>query len=147
MNMNRGKIFTKETNKEFKIRYGTINNKDMKSVFINFTSWISLADNYEENNLLINKLRKKLQKLLYENVNENIFTKDLFIVDLDIRESGLKNKTQTFMSLDINLYQKGNLNFKNKILHKEMDYYIEIIKNELSNFEEFKFTKQKKILN
>lgn len=145
--MNRGKIFTKETKKEFKIKYGTINSKDMKSVFINFTSWISLIDNYEENNLLINKLRKKLQKLLYENVNENLFTKDLFIIDLDIRESGLKNSLQTFMSLDINLYQKGNLNFKDDILHKEMDYYIEIIKNELRNFEDFKFTKQKKILN
>lgn len=143
--MNRGKIFKIDTGNNFKIKYGTVNNKDIKSVFINLTSWVSLVDDYSKNNFLINKLRKRIQTILHENVNKDIFIGDLFIIDLDIRESGLKNSIQTFMSLDVNLYlKKNNLTFKDEILVKELEDYIDIIKNELNNYEDFNFIKNKK---
>ena len=143
--MGRGKIIKYTENKKFKTKYGTIDNKDVKSVFINFTSWIYTKDNYvEDHQKLINKLNKKLKTKIFNELNRNMFWDNLIIVDLDIRESGLKNSDQTFMSLDINLYQKEIKDFKDDVLVNEMIRLIEIINKKLLEFDKFDYNKVKR---
>jgi len=142
--MNRGKILTKNTNENFNIKYGTIDNKQIKSIYLNFTSWIHLNGYYDETDKsIIKKLKKNIHTVVYENLDESVFLKKLIITDLDIRESGLRNKRQTYMSLDVNLYQQNNFNFKEKKLTNEIEKLILLIENVLIKFKYFDFEKKK----
>ena len=109
--MKRGKEIILDINNNYKIKMGTVDNKNPKSIYISLSAWGELIDDDETINYgsVINKLRKQIKHNINSVINPNDFHKNKYIVDLDMRSSGISNSKRSFMSCEITLYQKNNI--------------------------------------
>jgi len=95
----------------YKTKIGTVNNKESKSLYINLCAWGELEElddtlNYE---YFLSNLRKKIKQKLNNNLDQDLYYNNKYIVDLDMRTSGLSVEKRSFMSCEITLYQKNNI--------------------------------------
>ena len=112
--MKRGKEIILDINPNYKIKVGTVDNKNPKSVYINLSAWGELLKEEELNyEGVINKLRNRIKHNINTNINPNNFHKGKYIVDLDMRSSGINKTKRSFMSCEITLYQKNNIPVNN----------------------------------
>tara|TARA_R110000868_G_scaffold203969_7_gene451956 strand:+ start:215 stop:658 length:444 start_codon:yes stop_codon:yes gene_type:complete len=103
----KGKKFTYveiEGNEDFTMTYGTVDKTTNSSVYLDITSWvIPLFEDSEDADTYIKQMRKSIKTCIYDNAPKE-FNRDMFIVDLDLRESGIRIGKKSFMSIDITLY-------------------------------------------
>ena len=88
---------------------GAIENyKSPKSIYIIISTWV-LPKKDGNYNRIITSFENKIKKLIKENnfINNEIFD-EFYILDLDLRSSGIRLNKKSFMSLEFNLYQKGS---------------------------------------
>jgi len=126
--MKKGKTSKLNLYKEIKTNYGTVDSKNLKSIFINIQSWAEPTDEYDNWNRIVNNLSRQIKHTVYEHYNRAIFN-DTFIVDLDLRTSGIMYGKKSFMNLEVNLYLKNEVK---KII--QMIYKDSIIKNHFFTF-------------
>ena len=107
--MKRGKELKLDINPNYKIKIGTVDNKNPKSIYINLSAWGELKKNEDEINYdkVINSLRKRIKNNINKNINIGDFHQDKYIVELDMRSSGISDKKRSYMSCEITLYQKN----------------------------------------
>jgi hypothetical protein len=93
-------------------------------------------------------LSRGIKHSIYETINKEIFT-DKFIVDLDLRSSGLHLGKKSFMNLEINFYLKNEgLDIKGiEIKNSLQEITKKIFKTNFLNNQYFNFylTKKSKI--
>ena len=84
-----GKFIPLEDHKDVKVGYGTVDFKNLKTIYVKMNAWVE-PDNENENfDKTISKARKKIKDFIRDyNLGEN-FKKES-IVDLDIRTKGIK---------------------------------------------------------
>jgi len=101
--MKRGKEFTLDVNSNYKVKLGTVDNKNPKSIYINVSAWGELIKEDEEINYesIINKLRNRIKHNINTIINQKDFHKGKYIVDLDMRSSGISKSKRSFMSCEI----------------------------------------------
>jgi len=89
---------------QFRIKYGTIDALKLNSIYINIESWVQPEEelNYES---YIRLMRRDVILKLNDKLDLNFFNSN-FIVDLDLRYSGMNMKRKSFMLLEITLYPK-----------------------------------------
>lgn len=123
-------------NENFRVKYGTINSLDLKSVYIIIESWVTPEKNGSNNRLL-----SKLKKHIRENLNNNMsFFNKNYILDLDLRTSGLKKNKKSFMCLDLTLFNtKSNITFNDDILNSSVT---DISYNLMETLKTFNFSYQ-----
>ncbi len=92
--MKTGKEIKTNKFKNYNVTFGSVNNKNPKAIYINISSW---AQPKEEDELSytssIRGLNKKIRQNLFNTLSEDsdsLFDKNRTIVDLDIRESGIR---------------------------------------------------------
>lgn len=147
--MKTGKEIKNNTFKKYNVTFGSVDNKNAKSVYINLSSWIQPKENNENVNYnrCIKNINKKIRQTVYNLLrSENTpFLKNLTIIDLDIRESGIKYGKRSFMSCEITLYTSEEIPINDEYM-KEMlaTIYSSVIKNVFENNEIFNFHKKKK---
>jgi hypothetical protein len=131
----------------YKTKIGTVNNKESKSLYINLCAWGELEElddtlNYE---YFLSNLRKKIKQKLNNNLDQDLYYNNKYIVDLDMRTSGLSVEKRSFMSCEITLYQKRQypLN-KPKIIDSTKSIIYDVVNNCLENNSVFTFHKRKK---
>ena len=73
--MKRGKELKLDINPNYKIKIGTVDNKNPKSIYINLSAWGELNEDDEEINY--DKVISLLRKRIKNNINQNIDIKDL----------------------------------------------------------------------
>ena len=73
---------------EAKITYGTVDSKNLKSVYLNLQSWVNPKDEYENWDRIVSYFSKTIKNSVYEVLDKEIF-KENYIVDLDLRSSGI----------------------------------------------------------
>ena len=145
--MKRGKEITLDVDTNYKIKLGTVDNKNTKSIYINLSAWGELSPtcdmlNYQS---IIKKLRKEIKHNLNLNLNSEDFYNNKYIVDLDMRASGISHVKRSFMSCEITLYQKNNLPVnKPYIIDSATSLVKDIISNCLDRQNHFTFYKTKK---
>lgn len=92
----------------FNVVFGSINNKHPKAIYLNISSWIEPKSEIDLNlNREIKNINKNLKQTLFNYFNLDIdstFNKNNTIVDLDIRESGIKFGKRSFMNCEITLF-------------------------------------------
>jgi hypothetical protein len=143
--MKRGKELKLDINPNYKIKLGTVDNKNPKTIYINLTAWGQLKKydidlNYDN---VISKLRTKIKHKI-NNYNINTFHNGKYIVDLDMRSSGIKPTKRSFMSCEITLFQKDIIPVNNPTLvHTTKEIIKDIIKDCLDKSEHFTFYKTK----
>lgn len=141
--MKTGKYIPLGEYKNVKVGYGTVDFKNLKTIYLKFNSWLQPKNEDRDFETIIMSSRKKIKNLIY-NLNDNRFKKEN-IVDLDIRSKGIKVEKRSFMNLEITLFVNEAFEVKSKDTKKSI-YEIQcfIIDEALINKTLFNFYKTKK---
>lgn len=131
----------------YKTKIGTVNNKESKSLYINLCAWGQLSELDENLNYdyYLRNVRKKIKQKLNNSLNKDLFHNHKYMVDLDMRTSGLSIEKRSFMSCEITLYQKKYLPLnKPKIVDNTKQIIKDVITDCLENNSIFTFYRTKK---
>ncbi len=145
--MKRGKEIKLDIDKNYKVKVGTVDNKNPKSIYINLSAWGELKEFNEDLNYdkVISLLRKNIKNNINKNINIDNFHKDKYIVDLDMRSSGISKDKRSFMSCEVTLFQKNNIPINQYyIIRRITSIANNIINDCLEKQSHFKFYKTKK---
>lgn len=128
-----------------KVSYGTVNSKEFKSLYLNLQTWVEPKKESLNWDRVVLNMTRDIKHSVFNNIDKNIFD-EKFIVDLDLRTSGIQLKKKSFMNLEINLFVlDSTIDFKSNILKKSLkklskDIYSEIF----THNKHFKFYLTKK---
>lgn len=138
-----GKYIPLGTYNEVKMGYGTVDFKNLKTIYLKLNSWVEPENETDDFDFIIQKTRRKIKEIVYNLKNNNF--KELCIVDLDIRTKGIKLNKRSFMNLEITLYVNQQFDVKSKEIKLQVKDIIElIIDRALSDKNLFNFYKSKK---
>jgi hypothetical protein len=141
--MKTGKYIPLGTYKNVKYGYGTVDFKNLKTIYLKLNSWVQPENETEDFDYLILKSRRVIKEILYNLKNPNF--KQQTIVDLDIRTKGIKLEKRSFMNLEVTLFVERQFDVKNKEIKKTVGDIIEnLIDNGLTDKKLFNFHKSKK---
>ena len=143
--MKKGKSIKLLSHRDFKINYGTVDSKNLKSIYINIQTWAEPKVDINYPTRVVNSLSRSIKHTVLNSIDENIFN-NKFIVDLDLRSSGIQSNKKSFLNLECYLYPKDIvIEFKDYGLKNSIKKIIDSVINE--NFTKnntFNFTLTKK---
>jgi hypothetical protein len=141
--MKTGKYIPLGTYQNVKIGYGTVDFKNLKTIYLKLNSWIQADNETDDFDITINKTRRKVKEIIYNLKNPNF--KQQSIVDLDVRTKGIKLEKRSFMNLEVTLYVDKQFDVKSKETKNNVkDILLNVIDEGLSNKKLFNFYKSKK---
>lgn len=148
----RGKELKFQISDDYNIVCGTVDSKDAKAVYVNISAWGEPTSDKELNyGRVISRLAKCVKQSIYNYLKEeesHNFYCDRTIVDLDMRESGIKYGKRSFMNCEITIYQKSindETGEPNEGIDKEVFHGIIIEAIDcLNQFDYFDFYRKKK---
>ena len=141
--MKTGKYIPLGTYNNVKIGYGTVDFKNLKTVYLKLNSWVQPENDTEDYNQTISKTRRKIKESIY-NLKDSNF-KDQCIVDLDIRTTGIKLEKRSFMNLEITLYVEKQFDVKSKEIKNTIkNLLVDVVNDGLIDKKLFNFHKSKK---
>lgn len=118
--MKKGKTSHINGFKTAKVVYGTVDSVELKSLYLNIQTWVEpIVDSDNWTRTVLN-LSRAIKHTIYQSLDNKIFDTK-FIVDLDLRSSGLKFQKKSFMNLEINFYIiQPDLDFKDKDIKESL---------------------------
>jgi hypothetical protein len=138
-----GKYIPLGTYNEVKIGYGTVDFKNLKTIYLKLNAWVQPENETDDFDYLISKSRRKIKELIY-NLKNPCF-KQQCIVDLDIRTKGIKLEKRSFMNLEVTLYVDKQFDVKSKEVKTIVKDILETTIDEgLGDKKLFNFHKSKK---
>ena len=141
--MKTGKYIPLGTYNDVKIGYGTVDFKNLKTIYLKLNSWVQPENETDDFDHMIHKSRRKVKEIIYN--LKNPYFKQQSIVDLDIRTKGIKLEKRSFMNLEITLYVDKQFDVKSKeIKNNVKDILSYVIEDGLSDKKLFNFFKSKK---
>lgn len=146
--MKTGKEIKTNKFKNYNVVFGSVNNKNPKAIYINISSW---AEPLEEENVnynqVIRNLNKRIRQTLFNIFNDEsdcFFDGNRTIVDLDIRESGIRYGKRSFMSCEITLFLHTEMSITSDYVKEKLESVTDkLIKNNFENNKSFNFNKKK----
>jgi hypothetical protein len=92
----------------YNVVIGSVNNKHAKTIYINISAWAEpIHPNDVNYNRIIRDMSKNIKQSIYNSFcsdKPSSFIKERTIVDLDIRESGIKYGKRSFMDCEITFF-------------------------------------------
>lgn len=141
--MKTGKYIPLGTYNEVKIGYGTVDFKNLKTIYLKLNSWVQPENETDDFDQTIHKSRRKVKEMIFN--QRSPFFKQQSIVDLDIRTKGIKLEKRSFMNLEITLYVDKQFDVKSKEIKNYIkDLLYSIVEDGLSDKKLFNFFKSKK---
>lgn len=146
--MKTGKELKINSFKDYNVVFGSVNNKHPKAVYINLSSWVEPKDEDEINyNRVIRDLNKKIKQTLFNqfaNIPENDIIQERTIVDLDIRESGIRYGKRSFMSCEVTLFLNTEIPVNSEIMKPRLTEIVDLLIDEVFKpNRNFSFNKKK----
>lgn len=142
--MKKGKSVKLNLFNPIKLVYGTVDSKNLKSVYINIQSWVTPKDNYDNWNRVVSNLGREIKYSVFDSINKRLF-QEKTIVDLDLRTSGISKGKKSFFNLEINLYTLNELDFKcHEIKDSVKNIAKSIYRNNVIENKYFEFSSSKK---
>jgi hypothetical protein len=142
--MKKGKSVKMNVSNTFKSVYGTVDSKNLKSLYINIQSWVSPKYELDSWNRVVGNLSRELKHTIFDSINTKIFTKNS-IVDLDLRTSGILSGKKSFFNLEINLYLDKEIDFKSNEIKDSIKSIVKNIqRSNINNNDYFEFSLTKK---
>lgn len=118
--MKKGKTSQLKGYKVAKVLYGTVDSVNLKSLYLNIQTWVEPKEDYENWNRVVQNMSRSIKHSVYESLDKKIFEEN-FIVDLDLRSSGLNLGKKSFMNLEVNFYTNNQISdFKSNLLKEEL---------------------------
>jgi hypothetical protein len=105
-------------NDSFRVKYGTIDASKLNALYINVESWVQPNEIINFDNK-IRTIRKDIISKLKENLDKTFFHEN-FIVDLDLRSSGLSLYKKSFMFIEVTVYPKKFIKFNSEALTNQV---------------------------
>jgi hypothetical protein len=128
--MKKGKTSFLQGFKTAKIVYGTVDSINLKSLYLNIQTWVEPIYECDNWTRTVLNLSRSIKHSIYESINKQIFD-EKFIVDLDLRSSGLNLNKKSFMNLEINFYlSQEDLDFKGNEIKQSLQKITEQIFND-----------------
>ena len=114
-------------------------------MYLNIQTWVEPQLELENWNRVTLNLSRKVKHTIYNNINTELFEKN-FIVDLDLRSSGLQMDKKSFLNLEINFFlNQKDIDFKsNNVKEILKNLTKKIIQENLTNNYYFSFSLTKK---
>ena len=141
--MKNGKYISLGDYKNVKVGYGTVDFKNLKTIYLKLNSWVQPTNEIDDFDTSISKTRRIIKEIIYNLRNENF--KPQCIVDLDIKTKGIKIEKRSFMNLEVTLYIDKVFDVKSKSTKTMVKDIIEnLIDNGLTDKNLFNFNKNKK---
>ena len=142
--MKKGKSVKLNLYNPIKSVYGTVDSKNLKSVYINIQSWVTPKQEYDNWNRIVSNLGREIKHSVFESINQKLF-QEKSIVDLDLRTSGISHGKKSFFNLEINLYTNSELDFKSIEIKNSIKSMVKsIFKNNIQQNKYFEFSSSKK---
>lgn len=142
--MKKGKSVKLNLYSPIKSVYGTVDSKNLKSIYINIQSWVCPKKDHDNWNRVVCNLNREIKHSVFNSISQTVFM-DKSIVDLDLRTSGISTEKKSFFNLEVNLYTNEELDFKSQELKDSVKKIVKnIFTNNLSNNSYFDFYKTKK---
>ena len=142
--MKKGKSVKLNLFNPIKSIYGTVDSKNLKSVYINIQSWVTPKFEHDNWNRVVCNLTREIKHSVYNSIPTQIF-QDKSIVDLDLRTSGISHGKKSFFNLEVNLYTNEELEFKSLEIKESVKKIVKVIfKNNINNNNYFNFSITKK---
>ena len=137
--MKKGKIVKLKGYHSYKVSYGTVDSKNLKSIFINLQTWAEPKKSSQNWVRTVGLLKRDIKQVISDIINNEVFEEE-FIVDLDIRTSGINLSKRSFTNLECVLYTKKDIVFNDWKIKKTVDDIVQnISKSVLKNSEIFDF--------
>lgn len=150
--MKRGKTTKLTGYKEAKISYGTVDSIDLKSIYLNIQSWIKPKKDTNNWERVVLNLSRAIKHSILDSINNDVFDKK-FIVDLDLRHSGIEMSKKSFLNLEVTFFMSyPNGDFKDGNIKKNLKKITTHVfeenfrNNEYFNFHLTKGNKKDKVL-
>ena len=137
--MKKGKSVKLNLSNHFKSVYGTVDSKNLKSIYINIQSWVDPKIDLENWNRVVCNFSREIKHTVFDSIDTTIFTINS-IVDLDLRTSGINYGKKSFLNLEINLFSNKELDFKSNDVKNSIKKVVKsiqdtnIIPNKYFNF-------------
>lgn len=131
--------------RSYKVNYGTVDAKNLKSIYLNIQTWAEPKDEIESPNREVNNLSRSIKHTVLEYIDKDLYD-DKFIVDLDLRCSGIQKNKKSFLNLECFFYlNELGVDFKSKEIKTSIKKITDsIIKNNFKDNNIFKFSLTKK---
>lgn len=135
--------------KNYNVTIGTIDKNNPNSLYIKITAWGNpIIDDSKNYRIIIRKLNKRLKTHFHLNLDSSLFKVDKTMVDLDMRESGVKYGKSSFLNCEITLFQLNSHSLNSDIIINSLTNVVNKIVYEILDKDEyFKFYKKKSIAN
>ncbi len=143
--MKKGKTCKLNGFTRLKSTYGTVDSKTFKSLYLNIQSWVTPQKSVENWSRVVNILNREIKETINEILDLTLL-QPKFILDLDLRTSGLVVGKKSFMNLEITFFVAKNIEFKSTLLKTHLQNLTSLINSH--NFTKntyFKFEKTKKL--
>lgn len=142
--MKKGKTSKIQGFRDAKVIYGTVDSFNFKSLYLSIQTWVEPTTHSENWQRIVLNLSREIKHTIYEHLNRNYFD-EKFIVDLDLRSSGISEGKKSFMNLEVTFYLNNDtLDFKSKQMKDELKKISSIIiKENFENNEYFDFFMRK----
>jgi len=128
--MKKGKSVKLNLYSPIKTSYGTVDSKNLKSIFVNIQSWVTPKIEQESWVRVVSCLRRDIMCLVNEVIDDDIFIKKS-IVDLDLRTSGICVGKKSFFNLEITLFTNNPVDFKSLEVKESIKKLIKTIFKQL----------------
>ncbi len=142
--MKKGKTSKLNIFDDAKCFYGTVDSKNLKSIYVVLQTWIEPLTLDENWNRLVGEIKRQIQHTLLEVVDTHTFERKQ-IVDLDLRTSGIQKNKKSFMNIEITLFIHNNIHdFKSPILRDKIKKILNsVYKDDLKQNKHFTLSKTK----
>ncbi len=146
--MKTGKEIKTNNFKNYNVIFGSVNNKTPKAIYINISSWAEpLEESGVNYNQVIRNLNKKIKQTLFNFFNgedDCLFENNRTIVDLDIRESGIRYGKRSFMSCEVTLFLNSEMSITSEYMISKLESITNlIVKTNFENNKIFNFYNKK----
>lgn len=143
--MKKGKTCKLNGFTRLKSTYGTVDSKTFKSLYLNIQSWVTPQRSVENWSRVVNILSREIKETINEFLDTSLL-QPKFILDLDLRTSGLVVGKKSFMNLEITFFVEKNVEFKSVTLRTHLQNLTSIINSvNFTKNKNFEFEKTKKL--
>lgn len=116
--------------------FGSINSKHPKAIYLTISSWAepkSESDNGYRRPIgdLIKSVRQKTYTHFNNNDINTIFSNERTIIDLDIKESGVRFGKRSFMNCDLTLFLIDEIPMTSECVRDKIDELLSMLINDV----------------
>lgn len=142
--MKKGKSVKLNLYNPIKSVYGTVDSKNLKSVYINIQSWVCPKEEQDNWSRIVNNLSREIKHSVFNSINTTVF-QEKSIVDLDLRTSGISHGKKSFFNLEVNLFTNSEMDFKSQEIKQSVKKIVsQIFRNNIKENKYFEFSMSKK---